>query len=455
VFLPLIAGCSSPQEADLILTNITIVDIERGELIPDQFIAINGNRILAVGDATNLSNYQSEIVLSLQDKYVMPGLWDNHVHFRGGEQLADQNKAMLPLFLTHGVTTVRDGGGDITPHVQAWNTEIKNGSLHGPTIFTPGPKLDGSNPAWDGSIKVIERKDVIEALDSLDRINADFVKIYDGNLSADMYYAIITEAEKRGLMVTGHMPLDADLMRAVSLGLDGTEHLYYALTVASPLGDSLREAAAGYRMISPLINSFDSVLADQQFRKMAAAEFYITPTLHIGKVLGELNIADHSNDELLRYMEAEIVQTYQRRINSANRGGDQYTAQRQRWSEGFRRLIKPIQLSGIHILAGSDAGPFNSYVYPGESLHKELEMLVMSGLTPQQALASSVINGPQFFNLLNKYGSVATGKVADLLILDANPLEDISNTTKINAVIKAGNYYNQSALERILASLHN
>ena len=448
-------NCSNIKQADLIFTNISIVDIANGGIIANQLIAISGNRIIATDDVTNLSNYDSEQIISLDGKYVMPGLWDNHIHFRGGEKLIEANKNLLPLLLAFGITTVRDGGGDITTSVQQWNQLINEGKLDGPIIFTPGPKLDGSRPAWDGSISVTNYEEAVTALDSLQNVGADFVKIYDGNLTKEAFYEILEEAELRGLQTTGHMPLSADLMKAVELGLDGTEHLYYPLKEGSLLADSLTNAGAGYGMITPLMNTYNDELANKAYRKLAESNFYVTPTLHVGKTLAELLITDHSKDSLLNYLSDDIIETYQRRLNSAKRGGESYTQTRALWVQSFRKMVKPMYEEGIHILAGSDSGPFNSFTYPGLSLHKELELLVDAGLTPQQALITSVINGPKFFGLESDFGTIESGKIADLLILEANPLDTITNTTSVFGVVKKGKWYSQENLDDLMNSIKN
>lgn len=448
-------SCSETKQADLIFTDVSIVDVKNGLIIPNQLVAISGHRIIAADDATTLGNFSSEQIISLDGKFVMPGLWDNHIHFRGGQQLIEANQNLLPLLLRFGITSVRDGGGDITPSIHKWNNRVKKGELDGPHIFTPGPKLDGSRPAWDGSISVTTKEEAIKALDSLESINADFVKIYDGNLTKEAFYNIIEKAEARGLKTTGHMPLSADLMKAVELGLDGTEHLYYALKEGSPLADSLTEAGAGYSMITPLMNNYDEELAKKAYIKLAENEFYVTPTLHVGKTLAELLITDHSEDSLLNYISPEITETYQRRLNSAKRGGELYTETRSLWVTSFSNMVKPMYDSGINILAGSDSGPYNSFTYPGQSLHKELELLVNAGLTPQEALITSVINGPKFFDLENDYGSIEQGKIANLLILIENPLLDITNTTSISSVVSKGNWYSSEALESLLKSIKN
>jgi imidazolonepropionase-like amidohydrolase len=437
------------QDADLILTNVTIIDISNDTTIPGQFIAISGDKIMDTGDMGDHNAYTSEVYIDLEDHFVMPGLWDNHVHFRGGEELIEANKELLPLFLSFGVTTVRDAGGDMTPAVQSWIKDIKAGELDGPHILTSGPKLDGENPSWDGSIEVTDSRSVQSALDSLGQINADYVKMYDGSLSADAFYEIIREAESRGLMTTGHMPLSADLLQAVEYGLDGTEHLYYILKAATPDKDSISAEHPGYRMITPLIDNFDQEYAREAYSELAEKNFFVTPTLHVGKTLAELLVEDHEADSLLNYIDPTIIETYEGRFNSARRGGDAYTQTRAKWGKQFRSMVKPMHDAGIHLLAGSDCGPFNSFVYPGESIHRELALMVESGLTPAEALATSVINGPRFFGLEDAYGSVSKNKYADLLILSQNPLQNIENTTSIQYMVVNGDWYSANTIQSL------
>lgn len=452
----LLLACSSLQEVDIIIYNATIVDIQNGKTIPNQLIAITDGTISSVDESSNSNSYYAPEIIDAEGKFVMPGLWDNHVHFRGGKELIQQNKDFLSLFLAFGVTTVRDAGGDITPSVQEWISEIEEGILDGPTIFTSGPKLDGSRPSWDGSLKVVTEKDVQTALDSLESIKADYVKMYDGNLTKEAYYSIIEESEKRGLKTTGHMPMSANILEAAELGLDGTEHMFYVLKEASPLADSLTDAELGYGMIDDLIQSFDPELAERAYETLARREFFITPTQYIGKILSELLITDHTTDPTLTYISPEIQQTYEMRVNRAKRGGENYTKSSMAEEKIFMAMVKPMFDAGIFVLAGSDSGPFNSFTYPGISIHEELRLFVEeAGLTPQEALITSIIHGPKFFDLEDSYGSVEKGRVADLLILNGNPLMDINQTKEINSVIQKGKSYSQLDLGILLNEIKN
>jgi hypothetical protein len=184
---------------DLILLNATIVDVENDSITENRYITIKGDSIFSVGWMLEKGDYDFKESIDLNGKFVMPGLWDNHVHFRGGTDLIAGNQDLLGLYPKFGVTTVRDAGGDITPAVMGWQEKIAQKKLVGPYIFTSGPKLDGPKPAWEGSIKIENEEDIEKALDSLQSIAVDYVKIYDGSLSQENFYSIIEETEKRGL----------------------------------------------------------------------------------------------------------------------------------------------------------------------------------------------------------------------------------------------------------------
>ena len=436
LFLITLISCNSdPEEVDLLITNATVLDIEQNKKWVNRLVAIRNDTIVAVKTMRDSDDFIANETYDANGGFVMPGLWDNHVHFRGGDSLASENKDLLPLFLKYGVTTVRDAGGDISESVFEWKEQIKKGKLTGPRIFSSGPKLDGENPAWPGSISVTTENDVQMALDSLEEMNADYVKIYDGSISREVYYNIIREAEKRNLKVTGHMPMSADVTEAVKFGLDGTEHLYYVMKAASAKKDSIGKAESGYSMIIPLAKTYNDSVAKVVFDELAQADFYVTPTLHIGQVLKDLADADHSEDELLNLIGPGIQETYQGRIMSAKRAKESGNSMRDFTEDVFQKMIEPMYNSGVRILAGSDCGPYNSFVYPGESLHEELKALEKAGLTTQQALLTSIRNGPRFFDLQDSYVRVEKGRMADLIILSENPMEKIDNLESIQAVV--------------------
>src|SRR5690606_7786997 len=219
--------------------------------------------------------------------------------------------------------------------------------------------------------------------------------------------------------------------------------------------DSLRALNKGYGIVEQLIDSYDPELAKEVFKKMSTENVYVTPTLYIGTTLSEILEKDHSQDSLLNYIGPGIQETYRGRIEGAKRAQATGSRMRQKMEAISAKMIRPMFDAGVPILAGSDCGAFNSYVYPGESLLGELNSLVVAGLSPREALQTSVINGPKFFDLLDYFGSVEEGKVAHLILLQNNPLEDLENLENPVAVIKSGNLYSREDISRLTDKVRN
>lgn len=447
----LLVSCSTNQRSvDTLIYNATIIDVTTGELILNQLIGIIGDTISVVAPMTDSAKYSAKVKFDVEGKFVMPGLWDNHVHFRGGASLIAENKKMLPLFLAYGVTSVRDAGGDMSPSVMEWKNDIIANNLVGPDIYTSGPKFDGSKPAWNGSIKISQQSQIAPAMDSLQEMGVNYFKVYDGNLTPEMYYALIEEAEKRQIKITGHMPMNASLERALELGLDGMEHLYYMLQVTSSKKDSIQALQGGYGVISAYIDSYDDSTAMSAFAEIGKGEFYATPTLYISKVLNQLPLVNHEADSLLPLIGAGIQASYKRRLVSALGRDQEAQSANTKMREHFMSLVKPMEKAGINIVAGSDSGPSNSFVYPGEALIGELMMLVEAGLSPQEALKASIVNGPKFLGLSHYYGSVTVDKLANLIILEENPLDDIQHIKSLMMVVKGEQVFDKQALNKLI-----
>ncbi|PAU95325.1 amidohydrolase [Aliifodinibius salipaludis] len=434
-------SCTTQNPAEVVITDTNIIDVETGEIAEGKTIEIRDGKIAEIHNSDNAID--GENIIDGSGKYVIPGLWDMHVHFRGGDSLITENKNLLDLFIANGVTTVRDAGGDITPAILEWEKQIENGELLGPQIFTSGPKLDGSDPSWAGSIELTSVDQVSAAFDSLESLKVDYVKLYDSTIPADVYLAAVKEAEKRGLKVTGHMPFTVDFNEAVEAGLDATEHMYYVLKGSSSQEEKITEAVRQgeygfWAALTEVIETYDEQTAQKTYEQMAGSGTAVVPTLHIGKVLAQLNEEDHSGDKYLDYIGEGIKETYQGRLQAAKSQSQEATQRRRNLRKLFVDMIPDIHNAGVNILAGSDSGPYNSFVYPGISLHKELQELETAGLTPLEALQTSVINGPEFFGVSDEYGKVRPNYVADLLLLNGNPLDDIENTEDIHTVIVEG-----------------
>ncbi|HEX2845090.1 MAG TPA: amidohydrolase family protein [Chitinophagaceae bacterium] len=449
----------------LVITGANIVDVANNKIITDRLIAISGDTIMAIDDSKKRKQYDADRHIDIAGKYIMPGLWDMHVHFRGGDSLVEANKKLLPLFLYYGITTVRECGGDMTPAIMYWRKQMLNGSLDGPKIFTSGPKVDGPDATWAGSLEVTTPEQIEKALDSLQAIQADFVKLYDSKISREAYLRVIAGAAQRGMKTAGHMPYTVTLKEAVDQGLNASEHLFYVFKACSNKEDSLTKAIIESQQtdkpislgaaLPTVYNTFDPQIAAGLFQYLAQKRFSVTPTIFISKTLTEINDQDHSRDKLLRYIDPRIQATYASRLNNAKRQSVAAAAFRKEFDQRTRSLVPLMYRAGINIMAGSDCGASNSYIYPGESLHEELKLLVATGLTPAQALKTATLNGAFFLGVDDFYGSVQKGKSSDLVVFEKNPLVAIEAIDNIYMVFSNGKLYSKEKLDELLRSIKN
>ena len=434
--------CKEEKRAmyDIAILNGNVIDVESGTILK-QDVLIKDNRIKGVIASGTSTNYEVFETIDASDKYILPGFWDNHVHFRGGDALIMANKTFLKLFIMNGVTTVRDAGGDLTPSVIKWNKEVKSGELLGPNIFTSGPKIDGPEATWAGSLEVENNEDISRALDSLQKLKTDFVKIYDSRITREAYLETVEQATSRGLVTSGHIPFTVELKETIEAGIGAIEHLYYILKGCSSKEQEITKAIVNkeygfWQSMDQLISSYDDEVAQRTFQNLKDNDVYVVPTLHIGDILSYLDQVDHRDNAYLKMIPKEIVKTYEGRIKGALNASDKSKENRMALNSKFIELTKSLNKAKVKLLAGSDCGAFNSYVYPGISLHKELQEMVEAGLTPREALKTSSLNGSDFLNKNRNYGTIEKGKIADIVILNASPLEDISQTRNIYRVIK-------------------
>lgn len=451
-------SCSSEkkQQFEILIKNGNIIDLETG-IIQKQDLLISEGRIKKILPLASAISFEVSKSIDATGKYLLPGFWDNHVHFRGGDSLIEANKNFLKLYIANGITTVRDAGGDLTSSVMQWKDDISEGALIGPTIFTSGPKIDGPVATWAGSLEVANADDVTKALDSLQKIPVDFVKLYDSKISGELYLKTIVEAKKRKLTISGHMHFTVTLDQTVEAGIDAIEHLYYIMKGCSShekeITQKLIDKEIGFWDAMPLLQkSYADSTANRTFQALKTNNIFVIPTLHIGKTLSYLDEVDHSDDPYLDYMGKGIIKTYEGRINRVKDASLETVQDRKELDAFIGNLAKSLNDEGVWLLAGSDSGAFNSYTYPGMSLHKELEEMVSNGIAPLDALRTSAFNGALFLKQASDYGSIEVGKIADLVLLDDNPLVDIKNTQKIYVVVKGNHVLGKKELKELLES---
>jgi len=449
---------AAKNNAELLVRHATLVDVEHARTVGNQAVAIRGGQIVAVGeDAAVAAHWHARSSLDARGRYLIPGLWDMHVHFGGGPDLVEENQALLPLYIANGVTTVRDCSGDLSDQVLAWRGEIAAGTLLGPTLLSSGPKIEGLKPIWKGTLETGSRADVDAAITKLKDLRVDFVKITDNTLDPPLFLYAVAQARAASFRVSGHIPLALTVSQALDAGISSIEHLDYAyragvkdeaLIVGDFAAGRITRAEADRRIDA----GFDRDTAMNAYRDIARRGVFVTPTLNGSRILAWLDQDTHANDAYLAYIGPRLRKTYDWRIQRAAQADGAAIAQRHVHYERVAAALPMLQQAGVTILAGTDAGVLNSFNYPGFGLHDELALYVEKGLTPPEALSAATRAGPAWFGTLDRYGSISTGKVADLVVLDRNPLTDIGATRAINAVILRGTPYDRAALDALLAA---
>ena len=438
----------------LLLYNINIVNVVDGSISENVAIVMEGANILSIGKYETLrKKFKDSGNIDGKNRYVIPGLWDMHIHLEGADLVPD-NKALLPVFIAYGITTVRDCASDLGEQVLKWRSEINHDSLVGPTIFTAGKKLEGKNSIWKGDLEIATEEELTQMLNLLDQYKVDFVKITENTLSGDLFLKSVQAAKARGYRVSGHVPYDLTISELVKAGFTSIEHASYMLRLGADeeevkrglLEGHLTKGEAGQKYV----RNFDQARAIRAYQKFGQRGLFVCPTLIGGRQLAYLDKNDHQQDDFLKYLTQRFTANYAWRISRMANDTDEQKKQRKNNYELVKQQLPYLQKAGIKIIAGSDAAALNTYVYPAESLIDELMIFKEAGLTPLEILQAATINGAHYFGKLDTMASVEEGKVADLVLLDKNPLRDIAAIKNIYAVIKKGTYYDRVALDGML-----
>jgi len=439
-----------------------VIDVASGSALPDRSVVINGNRIAAVEPSATLRVLEGVRVVEARGKYLIPGLWDMHVHMRGSLRettidFAKENEAMLALYVANGVAGVREMGGDLTDRLLRWRSEVERGERLGPRIATCGPKLDGPLPEWPGSIAISTVEQARAAVRRVKAMGFDFIKVYNGvpNIARDAYLAILDEAKRENIRVTGHVPLTLTV-EEVSNGGQSIEHFNEYLPgcvrnekeLKAKLNDG---RIAGGTYDAAVVRSFSKSTAEQLFERFAKNGTWVTPTLTIAHAdaFPQQNTARAASWK--RYLSPAWADTWNDRGDPADISLTLGDARKQ--YQHALETVRWMHKAGVEILAGSDTATSNAYTYPGFSLHEELDYLAEAGLTPLEALQCATINAARWLGRLDELGTVAKGKLADLVLLDANPLSSIRNTRKIRAVVMNGRFLDREDLDQMLGQL--
>ena len=449
----------------LIIDGVAVVDVVRGAVRSPMRVVVRNGRIVSVERAPRTSlPTQGDSVIDGRGKFLMPGLWDMHVHI-------DTTEAwFFPLSIAAGVTSVRDMGG-LLSRVREWKAPAKGGVLR-PTIIASGPILTGPIADTDSRLaRIVTPAQAGRVVDTLLDRGVDFIKVHDW-LSRESYLAVATEARRRGSYIAGHLPIAVDPVDAARARQRSIEHMgngWSGLLLFASADRHLIDSVSKWANVEAgtselmkhftpswqrrLTDSFSPSRARSLCSTLAGGGVWLTPTTYFSAYLTLMPL-DSSvvRDPRLNYLPRSV------------RDQTQYVVPKERFSRAARRspnvgvyetrarLIRICRDQGVRFLAGTDTGPYGPMI-PGFSLHDELARFVADGFTPLQALQAATINPARFFRATDTTGSVAAGKRADLVLLDANPLANINNIRRINAVVVNGRLVTQSERQQLLDSL--
>jgi imidazolonepropionase-like amidohydrolase len=371
-------------------------------------------------------------------------------------------KDYFALFIANGVTGVRVMRGEPVHHM--WCQEISAGKLTGPRMVISSPFIDGPDPLFSGSVIVSNEDEGRRAVRKVKKEGADLVKVFN-DLPRDAYFAIADEAKKQGIPFVGHVPYLVSAAEASDAGQQSIEHCYFVLLACSSrseeeLKKELKETLVTRPGSLPHVRARVKQLAEITYSEKKAAELFarfvknstwVCPTLMLTHSLSFRDEEDLANDPRLKYMPLSIKDSWKNDVYVAWTTGEG-RADFRRLCEKHLAIVGAMSRTGVGLLAGTDTTGA-AYCFPGFGLHDELALFVQAGLSPMQALQTATYNPAKCLGKLDSMGTVERGKVADLVLLDADPLQDIRNTQKIAAVVVGGKIFQKAALRKMLAQV--
>jgi len=451
LFVRLAGACfAQTNSSTLIIHDVTLVDGTGAPAKPHQTVIVEDGKIAAIDNSGK--GFAGKLPGKHVDgsgKFLIPGLWDMHVHMVFGDWFPHGKEITLPLFIANGIIGVRDMGGELEV-LQQWRKEISARTLVGPRIVMSGPMLDGPKPRFPSSVAITTPEDGRRAVDDLKRRGADFIKL-QSLIPRDAVFAIADEAKKQGITFVGHVPDSVRASEASNAGQKSFEHLIGIFEGASPLED---EFIKGAKSESKFLSTYDPQRASKLFALLAKNQTWQCPTLVWERGGNLIDVTDFAHDTRARYVPAYWKDvTWKRFTDQVEHDfNTDDLATRQRFIEKELEVVNAMHRAGVPFLAGTDTPP-GVYIFPGFSLHEELQRFVAAGFTPMEALQTATLNPAKFLGREGELGTIEKGKLADLLLLDGNPLDDIRNTQKIAGVVANGRYYSRADLDKLLAGV--
>jgi imidazolonepropionase-like amidohydrolase len=450
---PAIAAQHGAAPTPIAITHVTVINPGTSSVQANRTVVVTGDHITSVADAAKVQPPKNARVIDATGQYLIPGLWDMHVHSAFDDWFPGGRDVILPLFIANGVTGVRDMGGDV-PVLMAWRKDIARSQIIGPRMVISGPMLDGYLPngklRFPSSMAVTTPAEAIAAVDLLKREGVDFVKV-QSVIAHDSYLAAAAEAHKQGLPIVGHVPDMVRIREVIEAGQTSVEHLMGIFEGCSVEEDKFIKGEGNMKL---LLATQDKQRCAALAKLLAQHQTWQVPTLAWQRGGTLLDQLDLKHQPLDKYVPAYWRDVTWRRFSDEMMPDllrDPLALRKEYFAQNLQ-ITGALHRAGVPFLAGTDTAP-GIYVMPGFSLHDELANFVEAGFTPMEALQTATSNPAKFLGTQASSGSVEAGKIADLVLLTANPLENIRNTQKINVVLANGRLFERAALDQILTQV--
>ena len=409
----------TPQMRVLAITHVNVVDVVDGWIVPNSTVTIRGETIASV--AQNSAPLGGAQTVDGRSKFLIPGLWDMHTH------MEMTGASWLQLHVANGVTAIRDMGSDLDL-ILKMRDDTASGRVLGPRIFAAGPILDDAPGDWPFRLRVKTAEDARAAVQLLRRRSVDLIKVHD-HTPREAFFALADEAHRQNLPLAGHIPMGLTVEEVIDAGQRDIEHLDNWTLWRRCTEDTV------YR----------PDLRQPFFEMLARRGIWQTPTLVAAAEVATIGSpASNISPDQIAYAGKSLKAMWAGNQSLGGTAPEAIRIMRTRAEVGAR-VTSDMAKAGVRILAGCDG------MIAGFCLHDELGAMVRGGMTPRAALQTATINPARYFRLEQTAGSVASGRRADLVLLDENPLADIANVRRIRGVIAAGRLLDREALDKMLA----